>query len=165
VLGIVATAGLVVIARDFLQLHQWRELGRAALVENTGALVRRIEEERQPGDVVLVHEKAAFVFAYYQRATPVLHRLPILSVGYVPAPADAHITLVREDDLEPRLVAAVKGKQRVWFVASRLRPDHETFIRAILSRAGTTMLDQREPQAFLVLLVPTPAGERVPAAP
>jgi hypothetical protein len=164
-LGIVATAGMVVIARDFVQLHQWRELGRALLVENTGSLVRRIEEERQPGDVVFVHQKAAFVFAYYQRATPVLIPLPILSVGYIPAPPDADTTLVGDGDLEARLVAALGAGQRVWFVASRLPPDNEQRVRAILSRAGTTMLDQHEPQAFLVLVAPKPTGEPRPATP
>jgi hypothetical protein len=70
-----------------------------------------------------VHEKAAFVFGYSQRATPVLVRLPILSVGYIPAPADAHMTLVGDVDLETRLLAALATRQRVWFVASRPRPD------------------------------------------
>jgi len=164
-LGVVATAGLVVLARDFIQLHPWRDLGRAALVENTGSLVRRIEQERRADDLVLVHEKAAFVFAYYQRATPVLLPLPILSVGYIPAPADAHMRLVLDVDLETRLLEALATGQRVWFVASRLRPDHEKAIRSMVSGAGTIVLKQREPWAFLLLLVPPPTGEPPAAAP
>jgi hypothetical protein len=100
-----------------------------------------------------------------QRATPVLDPLPILSVGYVPHPRDAHTALVGDGDLESRLVAALGAKQRVWFVASRLRPGREQRIREILSRVGTTVLEQRRPSAFLVLVAPSPPPRGEPAPP
>ena len=162
-LGILATVALAGLALDFVLAHQWRALGKSILVQDAGPLVQRIERERQPGDTVVVHGNTTFIFAYYQRSTPVLDPVPTraVSVGYVPRPEDQHTLFVNDQILDAALLAALRTSQRVWFVASRLRPSRERRIRELLSRAGTTALDERRPGAFLVLLTPrspTPAG-------
>jgi hypothetical protein len=150
----VAALGLALLGRDFARAHPWRTLPHVMRVEDAGPLVEEVERERVATDTVLLHQSTLFIFAYYQRATPVLDPLPSISVGYVPRLPDARIVLVNDDNLDERARAAFRTSGRVWFLASRLRPPREARVRAILAARAVPALDHRRPGAFLLLLVP-----------
>jgi len=152
IVGAVASACLAVVAYAFVQAHSGRDLGRSRYVEDAGTLVRRIERERRPGDMVLVHRNAGFIFGYYQTATPTLDAWRAVAVGYVPRAPDAGVAFVGDQDLETKARVAAEAGTRVWFVGSRLRRAREQRIRAALARVGRTVLDERRRNAFLVLV-------------
>jgi hypothetical protein len=151
ILGVAVSAALAVAAYDFARVHARHGLSRSILVEDAGPLVRRIERERRPRDVVLVHRNTGYVFAYYQTATPVLAAWNLVSVGYVPRPPDAQVVFVDDRDLEARARAAADGGARVWFVGSRLREARERRLREALARVGTMAIEERR-SAVLVLV-------------
>jgi hypothetical protein len=150
--GIVAVAALALVVYDFARTRAWRELGRPMSLEDAGPLVRRIEKERRPGDVVLVHRGTGFVFAFYQTATPVLVPSKVVAVGYVPSPPDPSVTFVDDREVEARARAAMDRGARVWFVASRLRAPRERRMREALARVGAATLHARRHSAFLLLV-------------
>ena len=157
ILAPVAAVGLAFLAHDFVRAHAWHALSRSTQVEDAGPLVREFERERQPTDVLLLHQTTLFIYGYYQAATPVLLRMP-LSVGYVPRLADPRVVLVNDPDVEARAREALERSPRVWLVASRLRPPREKRIRDSVARVASPVLERRRPGALLMLLGRRPAG-------
>jgi hypothetical protein len=153
VAGAAAALALALLAADFVRAHPWRELGRSVLVEDAGPLVTRIERERRPGDTVLVHQTAGFIWSYYQRATPVLDPMPGPSVGYFPRPPDLRVVHVGDADVETWAREALRSSPRVWVLASRLRAPREARLRAALARAGSTAEVGRRPSTAVLFVV------------
>jgi hypothetical protein len=147
----------VLVVRDFAGAHTWRALPRTMAVEDAGPLVRLVERDRLPTDVVLEHQSTLFIYAYYQRATPILDPLPSISVGWVPRRPDARVVLVNDDDVETQARAALATGARVWLLASRLRAPREKRVRDVFASLGPPARDERRPGAFLLMAArPTP---------
>ena len=146
-----AAVGLVFLVHDFTRAHAWRALLGSSHVEDAGPLVREIERDRQPADVVLLHQATLFIYGYYQHATPVLDRMP-LSVGYVPRRPDPGVLLVNDRDAVMQAGAALARSPRVWFIASRLRSSREKRLREGLLRVGSPLQERRRRGAWLLLL-------------
>jgi hypothetical protein len=155
---VLAAAALAALAYDAARAHGGRVLWRSAYLEDAGPLVRLLERDRRPDDLVLLHQRTHFVFAFYQRATPVLVPSQAVSVGYIPRLPDAAIVVVNDETAIPRAQAALQRSPRVWVLASRLRPWREHELRRGLASLGTPALDERRPGAFLLLLTRSPGG-------
>jgi hypothetical protein len=151
-LGIAATAVLAVLAADFVRAHAWRRAFRTLFTEDAGPLVRLLESERQADDVVLLHTKTLFIYAYYQRAVPVLRPARGVSTGFLPVLTDPAITLVTEATLPGALASARASHPRGWLLASRQRREEEMRLRRKVKRAGAISRDVNRPGAFLLLI-------------
>lgn len=147
--GAIALA-LALLGWDFVRAHPWSALPHVAQVEDVGPFVREVESERTPDDTVLVHGTSLFVFAYYQRATPVLDPLPSISVGYLPRPPDPRVVVMVDRDVAERAHAAMASSRRVWVVASRLRAPREQALRAALAPLGAPARDEQRRGALLL---------------
>lgn len=148
-LGVLATAGLAFLGRDFVLAHRWRTLGAPVALEDAGPLVRLVERERH-GDVLLLHGKTMYVFAYYGRATPVVDPLPGVAIGWVPRIADPSIRLVNDDTVVPAARRTLASSPRVWLLVSRLKGTGEQRLRAGLSTVGTITRARRGRGALLL---------------
>ena len=148
----VAAIGLALLGSGFVASHPWRALVHHIYIEDAGRLIREVERERQPTDVVLLHQATLFIYGFYQQATPVLDAMPTVSTGYLPRLADPHVVMVNDSNLPERARAAMRASPRVWFLASRLRSGREKRNREFLSSLGTIVIDHRRPGAFLLLL-------------
>jgi hypothetical protein len=148
---------VALLVYDFAGAHAWRALPRTMAVEDVGPPVRLVERDRLPTDVVLEHQSTLFIYAYYQRATPVLDPLPSISVGWVPRRPDARVVLVNDDDMEAQARTALAAGSRVWLLASRLRAPREKRLRDTFATLGPPTRDERRPGAFLLMVGrPTP---------
>lgn len=156
-LGVLATAALVLLARDFVRAHPWRTMGRGVFVEDAGPLVRLVEGQRRPDDAVLLHTKTLFIYGFYQRAVPVLDRFPGVSTGYLPRLTDPRVVLVEERTLAANAERALRSGGRAWLLASRLRREDEMRLRRLLERFGPTVREERRRGAFMVLVEPPPS--------
>ena len=150
--AIVAAAVLAILIHGFVASHSWRTLARATRVEDAGRLVRVLERQLQPTDVVLLHQATLFIYGYYQGATPVLDAMPSLSVGWVPRLTDRRVVLVNDPNLPEQARRALRASPRVWFLASRIRFGREKRIRTVLTQLGTIVVDRRRPGALLLRL-------------
>lgn len=137
--------------------HPWRAVGPPAGVEEVRSLVRVIERHRRPTDLVLVHQRALFAFAYYQRRLGRLYRANT-GAGFLPGLADPRARVVTPATLGDRTRAALRDAPRVWFVDSRMRPAAVASLRRVLQAAGRIALERRAPNAFVFLVVRRPAA-------
>jgi len=151
-LGVAATVALAVLARDFVNAHAWRRAFRTLFAEDAGPLVRLVESERQAGDVVLLHSKTLFIYAYYQRAVPVLRPARAVSTGFLPVFTDPNLVVVTEATLPAALTAARGSHPRGWLLASRQRREDELRLRSKLEDAGAIVRDESRPGAVLLLV-------------
>ncbi|HWP66584.1 MAG TPA: glycosyltransferase family 39 protein [Candidatus Limnocylindria bacterium] len=151
-LGVAATIALALLAVDFARAHPWRRSIRPLFVEDAGPLVRLMEQQRRPGDVVLLHLKTIFIHAYYQRAVPRLVPARDVSTGFLPVRAPS-TRLVKESTVAAEIAAARVAHRRAWLVASRLRREEELRLRRKIRGGGAAVVrEERRPGAFLLLL-------------
>ena len=129
----------------------------ATLVEDAGPLVRDFEREAGPDDVLLLHQKTLFIYAFYQARTPVLDRWA-LSVGYLPRMSDPRVTLVNDGTVGERARAALARTPRVWFIGSRFRMPQEQLVRAALDPIATTVRERRRRGALGLILARRPGN-------
>jgi len=148
--GVAMALVLALFGWDFVRAHPWRALPHVAQVEDVGPFVREVEVARTPDDTVLLHQTSLFVFAYYQRATPVLDALASISVGYLPRPPDSRVVVMGDRDVAERARSAMASSRRVWVVASRLRAPRERELRAALAPLGAPARDERRRGALLL---------------
>jgi hypothetical protein len=151
-LGVMAACGLAVVAWGFVRVHPWPRLGQSLHVEDAGPLVRTIERGRTADDLVLLHQKSLYIFAYYQRAIPVLAPLPTVAIRYVPRLEDDRIVLVNDTNLVAKLTQALQTEARVWLLLGRLRPAAEQNVRKQLAPFGAFAHEERRRGALLLRL-------------
>jgi len=149
VLGTAATLGLAFLGYEAVQAHRARVPARPAVVDDAESFVRLAQDERH-ADPLLLHGKARYVFAYYDRARPVLDRLPSVAIGWVPRTADPSILTVNERALQATAKQLLVAHPRVWFLALGQRSDVEDRLRAVLARVGTITHTSRRRGALLV---------------
>jgi hypothetical protein len=116
--------------------------------------MRQVENERAPGDHVLLYVGSAFVWGYYRAKPPVLLPAPALANGFIVAFDDPSVIVVRGDDIQQAVARAFAGAPRVWFVGSRLVPSDEVHILRALAAGGRILRQERRPRALLVLVEP-----------
>jgi hypothetical protein len=147
-LGVVATAALALLGRDFVRAHPWRTRIVPAL-EDAGPLVRLVERERRDAPLIL-HGKTMYVFAYYADAAPVADRLPTVAVGWVPRIADPSIRLVNDRTLAAAAKQTLASSPRAWLLASRLGTAGEKRLLGVASTVGTIARTHRRRGALLL---------------
>jgi hypothetical protein len=151
---------VAVLAAAIATHRRWTALGRAAQVEDLGPLVRRLEAERQADDGVLVYERSLYVYAYYQRRTPLLVPNPQLPIGYALRIDDPDFALVEGRNARTVVPRAFADHRRVWFVGSRFRRGEEAeHIIALLLERGTLVAQDTRQNALLLLIARTAPGE------
>jgi hypothetical protein len=136
----IAVGGFVLVSA--VSAHDWDELGESPRIEDAGPLIRRVEAERTPDDVVLVYGRTVFVYAYYQRATPVLIAARN-STGFAPVGSDPRVRLVDRASVAPAAIRAFAEARVVWFVGSRMGVDAGLLERALTERGRLTDRDPR----------------------
>lgn len=153
----VAVVGIGLLLADFGVHHRWalqgdvprREVHRP---EDLGALVAFLEEGRGANDGVLLYDRSAYVYAYYQRSTPVLVRDSSRTVGYRPRIDSPRVVLVSGANAQAAAARAFAGRGQVWLVGSRFRAGDERKIRQELAAYGTPVLEMRRARALLMLV-------------
>jgi hypothetical protein len=138
------------LSADFVASHRWSVLGEAVEVEDLGPLVRQMDARREPADGVLVYARSVYVYAYYQRPTPVLLPGP-QTVGFIPILADP-VVIVGGDGAAATVQRAFTSHARVWFVGSRLLGSDLPAIAAELARHGDVVEHRERPNAQLFLV-------------
>jgi hypothetical protein len=121
--------------------------------EDLGSLVRVMEEERQPGDGVLLYERSGYVYAYYQRLTPHLVADAALTVGFRPRIDDTALLVIDGRTPEAAVEQALATHARVWLLGSRFRGDDEARVREALRARAATRVEERRARALLILAV------------
>jgi len=132
----VVAVALAVAALAFVRRHEWTGLASARQVEDMGPLVRRVEDERRPGEPVLLYHRSGYVYAYYRHRTPVLFPNPAASVGYIPIFDDPDVTIIDGPHAAAVADAAFAKNTRVWFLGSRLLANDWALIAPALKRPG-----------------------------
>ena len=157
----VAVAALAFAALVFVRQRSWIGLSSAHQVEDLGPLIRRVEAERRPGEPVLLYYRSGYVYAYYQRRTPVLFPNPSVSVGYIPILDDPDVTIIDAAHAQVVADAAFAKHTRVWFLGSRIRADDWQRISPTLKRPGWQLeeLPRQNALALRLWQSPTPAPE------
>jgi hypothetical protein len=150
-----AMVALVLVVADAVRQHDWRRLADPARVEDVGPLIRTMEAERGPDDVVLIYGRTAFVYAYYQRAAPVLDPAPN-AAGWQPRITDPRVAFVDRTDFDAAVQRAFAAGSPVWFVGSRLGYDGRQF-EVRLGRHGTIKRREMRRDALLMYAVPRKA--------
>jgi hypothetical protein len=148
----VASAAIgIALAVHAVAQHGWAALAAPLRIEDAGPLIRAVEAERGPDDVVLVYERSRYVWAYYQRDAPELDRVAT-SIGYVPRIVDPRVRLVGTQSPGVVVQRAFADAPTVWFLGSRLQNDAPMLL-ATLQRYGTVAARQDREDATLIRLV------------
>lgn len=145
-------AAAAVFARD----HDWRDLADVHQIEDLGPLVRQVEAERRPGEPLLLYRSSIFVYAYYQRRTPLLLPNPTTTVGYAPVIDDPDVVLVDGASLPKAADAAFAKATRVRFLGSRMHVPDPSRVRLALQRPGWRLDEWARPNALLLRATRTP---------
>jgi hypothetical protein len=149
--------GLVLLlVADGASSHDWRHLGDSPRVEDVGPLLRMVEAERAPDDVLLVYGRTLFVYAYYQRAVPVLVAASN-TTGSVPLVSDPRVRLVDATSVAAEGARAYADAPVVWFVGSRMGADGMAVGRW-LEQHGTLTRREARTDALLLKLRRRDAG-------
>jgi hypothetical protein len=148
---IAACVVVLAVVADLGWRHDWRRLTTPVRVEDVGALIRQVEAERGPDDVVLVYGRTRYVWAYYQRPTPRLDPAPGNAAGYVPHVDDRRVRLVDARDAPFVVPRAYADASVVWFVGSRMGDDASR-IEGLLRRFGDVTARAHREDALLVRL-------------
>ncbi len=120
-------------------------------------LVSNLEARRQPGDRILVYALTAWAYALYTPA-------PISVIADPPPGIDIYGVEIEDDDVrilrhhlrdperyDAEVAAAVRGKERVWFIDSH-SAENPRFVSAALQRMGYLLTTrQTRPGAHLEL--------------
>ena len=157
----VAVAALALATLVLVRQRSWIGLASAHQVEDLGPLIRRVEAERRPGEPVLLYYRSGYVYAYYQRRTPVLFPNPSASVGYIPILDDPDVTIIDAAHAATVTAAAFAKHTRVWFLGSRIRAADWDRISPLLKRPGWQMEELPRENALAIRLwqSPTPTPE------
>ncbi len=147
-----AVAVLALVVADAVRQHDWRHLADSPRIEDVGPLIQEMEAERGPDDVVLVYRRTVFVYAYYQRAVPVLDPFPN-AAGWLPQITDPRIVLVDDTSLDAAVQRAFADGRSVWFVGSRLG-SYVLSLETTLRRRGTVTDRKMKQDALLLHAVP-----------
>jgi hypothetical protein len=147
--GTAVALGLAVaLVADATAARDWRHIADSPRVEDVGPLIRTVEAARAPEDVVVLYERSLYVYAYYQRAVPVL--APSLTgTGFAPVVSDPRVRLVNRTTIAAEADRAFADASVVWFVGSRMGVDEPIMERSLQQR-GT--LVRREARADALLL-------------
>jgi len=150
--GSAGTAGAlgvtVALVADATFVRDWRHIGDSPRVEDVGPLIRTVESARAPEDVLVLYERSLYVYAYYQRAVPVL--APSLNTtGFAPVVSDPRVRLVNRTTIAAEADRAFADGNVVWFVGSRMGADGPIVERSLQERGR---LVRREVRADAVLL-------------
>jgi len=113
--------------------------------------VRLVESEHRPDDVVLLHTKTLFIYAYYQRAVPFLMPARGVSTGFLPVLSDPAVVVVSEPRLNAALTSARQSHGRAWLLASRQSREDALRLRRKLEAFGAISREERRPGALLLL--------------
>jgi hypothetical protein len=143
---------LALVVADAIWQHDWRHLADSPRIEDVGPLIQEMEAERGPDDVVLVYRRTAYVYAYYQRAVPVLDPSPN-AVGWLPRITDPRIVLVDDTSFDSAVQRAFADGRSVWFVGSRLG-GAVLSLESQLRRRGTVTGRKMRQDALLLHAVP-----------
>ena len=76
----------------------------------------------------------------------------LTTVGYAPRLDDPNIVVVTGESVSGAVAKAFTGRERVWFIGSRLRPGDELRIRQQLAAVGVTLVEMRRARALLLLV-------------
>lgn len=148
-LGPVFALGLAVaLAADVAVPRDWRRITESARIEDVGPLIRAVEAERTPDDVLLLYERSLFPYAYYQRARPVL--VPSINpTGFVPDLTDPRVRLLGRMNLVADIDRAFADAAVVWFVGSRMGAE-EAVVERLLRQHGTVTRRATRTDALLL---------------
>jgi hypothetical protein len=145
-----AAAGLMLLAWD-LTAHPeaWstRDLVR---VEDAGPLIRLLERRRAPDDRVLVYDRSRYLYAYYQKPTPVLVPNPAATVGFVPLFPDERVQAIDAASADAVAGQAFAASRQVWFVGSRFRAGDMDSITERLAARGRVVVAETRVDAVLM---------------
>ena len=147
----IAAAAVLLLVADAAMRHDWRRLADVPRIEDAGALVRQVEAERTPEDVLLVYGRTRYIYAYYQRAVPVLDPAPV-AVGWLPRLSDPRVHVVDRTNVLDARERTHADAASVWFVGSRL-DRNEAFITTALTRGRTVDRRVVRPDALLLRTV------------
>jgi hypothetical protein len=143
-------AVLLAVAADVARSRSFRAMGAQPQREDLGPLVRAALRERLTDERVLFYDRSGYIYAYYAEADPVvLVPAPQNSIGYVPRITSA--TPFSAATLRARIVEALGASERVWVLASRIRPEDAAPIEAALAAGAVLRRDERL-RATLVLV-------------
>jgi hypothetical protein len=149
-----ALASLLVVG--FVRDPRWPTLGNPKDIEDTGRLIRQVEARRGPDDGVLVFGRSTYLYAYYQRATPVL--LPAgTTVGFVPV-FDARVAVVMGANFDPAATRLLDESREVCFVGSRLTQRERSAIEARITGAGRVVFRENAPNAVALCIAREPVS-------
>ena len=153
--------GLGLLAYDIAVHREWTTLGRPRQVEGLGPLVTALEKRRGPNDGVLLYYRSTFVHAYYQRDTPVLVPDQGTTVGYRPRIDDPNIVVVTGESAREAAAEVFAGRQRMWFLGSRMAPIEQERIVGGIAASGARLAEMmRGPRAVLQLWLRPPPVKR-----
>ncbi len=147
---------VALLVADAAARHDWAHIADIHRIEDVGPLMRLVEAQRVPDDVLLVYGRSAYVWAYYQSAVPVLDAA-LNSPGWT-----VHLTDPRVRIIDRTNAAAVRDRAFadgavVWFVGSRLGPDGAEVLSTLAARSTITQQTMRT-DALLLRLVPRSSG-------
>jgi hypothetical protein len=155
-----ALAALLVV--NFVGDPRWPRLGEAKEVEDAGRLIRLVEARRGPDDGVLVFGGSGYVYAYYQRATPVLLPSAGTTVGFVPL-FDGRLAVVTDANFDPTATRLLDESREVCFVGSRLAPREQSAIQARIRGAGRVVFEEKARNAVALCVAREPAVGSAPS--
>jgi hypothetical protein len=152
---------LIGLAAHFAARTDWRALVVPQRVEDLGPLVRTVETERGPDDVVLVYGRSRYVWAYYQSPRPRLLPSPGNAAGYVPAIDDVRVRIVENANAATVIAQAFADAAVVWFVGSRMGVEGAV-VPSVLAQHGAITRREMRQNGMLLRLVrrsPDATGE------
>src|SRR5262249_30939849 len=156
-----AAVGLVGIAGWWGSKVPWATLDRFAPVEQTGPLVRHLEENWETDDTLAVYYSNAFALAYYSSQPRHLEPTKLNTLGFYVQFDQPHVVLLpahRGDnaayDPEIRRIVTQANRGRIWFLLTHAYGDEASYLVAGFGRQGRIVEDLRNPNAELLLVVP-----------
>jgi hypothetical protein len=160
----VALALAAFLVVGFGRDRRWPTLGKAMPVEDAGRLISQVEARRGPDDGVLVYGRSGYVYAYYQRATPVLLSHAGTTVGFVPV-FDARLAVVSDANFDPAATRLLNESREVCFVGSRLAEREQSAIRARIESAGRVVFEEKARSAVALCIAREPVVGAAPSPP
>jgi hypothetical protein len=134
---------------DTARPEAWNSRNRVR-IEDVGPLIRLLEEKRAPDDHVLVYGRSRYVYAYYQRPTPVLVPTSFATVGFVPLLPDARVQAVDAATAAPVVDRAFAASRQVWFVGSRFQAGDARAIGERVAAHGKVVLTETRTSGLLM---------------
>jgi hypothetical protein len=154
--GIPAAIGLGgFVVASAAAAHDWPRLVEPPRIEDVGPLIRRVEAERAPDDVVLAYGRTSFIYAYCQQRPPVLVAARN-ATGFVPVSNDPRVRFVDRMTVSAAADRAFADARVVWFVGSRMGVDAAVLEGALRTRGRLTARAERADALLLRFERPPP---------